>query len=233
MAESMSTPTKISARNPVCKLCGGSHETRFMLRTFSKAGISKDLCSKVYKACSINISEDDTRSAVLCRSGVTFVDKIDRSVYSESSICRQYAVWSKLRTFCRAMRSTFTVFASAVKASIKGYATRKLRCGSPAIKGVGRPTRLLPYAKMLLVSISFFPLLGRLMLLKVLDFHWANVILAACLTHRFTVWFLFLVGRICPLMHAIAFSLTSFDDKAFYNGWIRVLKFFKVPFGSE
>ena len=27
------------------------------------------------------------------------------------------------------MRSTFTVFASAVEASIKGYATRKLRCG--------------------------------------------------------------------------------------------------------
>ena len=31
-----------------------------------------------------------------------------------------------------------------------------------AIKGGGRPTRRLPHAKMLLVPISFFPLLGRL-----------------------------------------------------------------------
>ena len=31
MAESMSTPTKISARNPVRRLCDGSHESRFML----------------------------------------------------------------------------------------------------------------------------------------------------------------------------------------------------------
>ena len=37
MAESMTTPTKISARNPVCRLCGGSHECRYMLRIFSKA----------------------------------------------------------------------------------------------------------------------------------------------------------------------------------------------------
>ena len=33
---------------------------------------------------------------------------------------------------------------------------------SVAIKDGGRPTRLLPYAKMLLVSITFFLLLGRL-----------------------------------------------------------------------
>ena len=31
---------------------------------------------------------------------------------------------------------------------------------SVAIKGGGRPTRLLPYAKMLLVSITFFPSAG-------------------------------------------------------------------------
>ena len=37
MAESISTPTKISARNPVCRLCGGSYESRYMLRIFSKA----------------------------------------------------------------------------------------------------------------------------------------------------------------------------------------------------
>ena len=49
MAESISTPTKISARNPVCRLCGGSYESRYMLRIFSKAGSTKDLCSKVKK----------------------------------------------------------------------------------------------------------------------------------------------------------------------------------------
>ena len=31
-----------------------------------------------------------------------------------------------------------------------------------AIKGGGRPTRLLPHAKMLLIPIKFFSLLGRL-----------------------------------------------------------------------
>ena len=51
MAESMSTTTKISARNPVCRLCGGSHESRYMLRIFIKAGLSKYLYSKVYKMC--------------------------------------------------------------------------------------------------------------------------------------------------------------------------------------
>ena len=76
MTESMSTPTTISARNAVCKLCGGSHESGYMLRIFSTAGLSKVLYSKVYKTCGIKISEDDTRSAVLCRSGVTFVDKL-------------------------------------------------------------------------------------------------------------------------------------------------------------
>ena len=61
----MSTPTKIFERNPVYRLCGGSHESRYMLRIFSKAGLSKYLHSKVYKMCGINIFEDDTRSAVL------------------------------------------------------------------------------------------------------------------------------------------------------------------------
>ena len=67
MVESISTPTKISARNPVCRLCGGSHESRYMLPIFSKAGLSKALCSKVYKTCGIKISEGDTRSAVKWR----------------------------------------------------------------------------------------------------------------------------------------------------------------------
>ena len=62
-----------------------------------------------------------------------------------------------------------------------------------AIKGGSRPTRHLPHAKMLLIPIS-------------LHFHWANVILAACFTlrghgiHIDLLWFLSLVGRICPLM---------------------------------
>ena len=51
MAESMSTSTKISGRNPVCRLCGGSHKSCNMLRTFRKAGLPKDLYSKVYKTC--------------------------------------------------------------------------------------------------------------------------------------------------------------------------------------
>ena len=54
------------------------------------------------------------------------------------------------------MRSTFTVLASAVEASIKGYATRKLRCGWAAVKRVGMPSRILPHAKMLLFPIRFF-----------------------------------------------------------------------------
>ena len=59
-----------------------------MLRIFSKDRLSKDLCSKVYKACGINISEDDTRSAV----GWRYFRRQNGSLYSESSICRQYAV---------------------------------------------------------------------------------------------------------------------------------------------
>ena len=49
MAEGMSTTTTISARNPGCRLCGGSHESRYVPRIFNKAGLSKDLYSKVYK----------------------------------------------------------------------------------------------------------------------------------------------------------------------------------------
>ena len=86
----------------------------------------------------------------------SFALEVGRSVYSERSICRQYAVWSKPKMFFKAMRSTFIVFVSAIEESIKGYATRKLRCGWAAIKGGGRPTRFLPHAKMLLVPIHFF-----------------------------------------------------------------------------
>ena len=76
------------ARNPVCRLCGGSHESLYMLRIFSKAGLSKDLYSKVYKTCGnvIKISENDTRFAVLCRGGVTFVDKMDQFIWRAQSV---------------------------------------------------------------------------------------------------------------------------------------------------
>ena len=67
MAESMSTPTKISPRNPACRLCGDSHESRYMLGIFSKAGSAKDLCAKVHKTCGTKILEDDTGSKVLFR----------------------------------------------------------------------------------------------------------------------------------------------------------------------
>ena len=86
MAESMSTPTKISPRNPVCRLCGESHESRYMLRIFSKAGSSKDLCAKVHKTCGIQISEDDMRSKVLCRGCVSFVNKMEQFVQRAQSI---------------------------------------------------------------------------------------------------------------------------------------------------
>ena len=72
---------KISERNPVCRLCGGSYDDRYMLRIFSKAGSAKDMCSKVYKTCDIKNSEDDTKSArstVLCRNCLKFEDKIDQ-----------------------------------------------------------------------------------------------------------------------------------------------------------
>ena len=143
MAESMTTPTKISARNPLCRLCGGSHKCLYMLQIFSKTGLSKDLCSKVYKTCGIrpykNFWGRYEVSSVMYEW--RFIRRQSGSVYSESSICRQHAVWFELRIFCKAMRSTFTVFTSAVEASIKRYATRKLRCsGWAAIKEGGRPT---------------------------------------------------------------------------------------------
>ena len=92
----MSTPTKISARNPVCKLCGGSYESPYMLRMFSKAGLSQNLYSKLHKISGITISEDDTTwyedNSVNLKW--RYIRRQNGSVYSESSICRQHAVWS-------------------------------------------------------------------------------------------------------------------------------------------
>jgi len=85
MAESMSTPTKISPRNPVCRLCGDSHESRYMLQVFSKAGSSKDVCAKVHKTCGIKISEDDMTSKALCRGCVSFVNKMEQFIQRAQS----------------------------------------------------------------------------------------------------------------------------------------------------
>ena len=60
-----------------------------MLRIFSKASSTTDLCSKVYKTCGIKISEDDTksgRSTVLCRNCVKFVDKMDQFIRRAQSL---------------------------------------------------------------------------------------------------------------------------------------------------
>ena len=74
-----------------------------------------------------------------------------------------------------------------------------------AIKGGGRPTRLLLHAKMLLIPINF-SLCGVDYSLEGSSFSITNVILAACFTlrghgtHIDLLWFLFMVDRICPLM---------------------------------
>ena len=71
MAESMSTRTTTSARNPVCRLCGGSHESRYMLRILARASAYRKTCIRKFIKPGIKISEDDKRSEVLCRSGIT------------------------------------------------------------------------------------------------------------------------------------------------------------------
>ena len=59
----MSTPPKISARNPVCRQYADSHESRYVLRIFIKAGSCKDLYSKVYKTCGKKIISRPTSKA--------------------------------------------------------------------------------------------------------------------------------------------------------------------------
>ena len=83
-----------------------------------------------------------------------------------------------------------------------------------AIKGGGRPARLLPHAKMLLVpiNVSFcwvdYAMEGSTFLLS-------NVILAACFTLRghgtYAVTVVFVSGRQDLPSDARAFSLTSFE----------------------
>ena len=67
MAESMST-----------RGGGGSHESRYILRISSKAGLSKDLYS--------NVSKTWYKISVLCRSAITFVDKMNQFIWRAQSV---------------------------------------------------------------------------------------------------------------------------------------------------
>ena len=79
MADSnKATPTKIFARNPVCMLCWESKDSRHVVKIFSKAGVSQELCRKVEYSCGISIADTDTKSKVLSRGRafVTFLNKM-------------------------------------------------------------------------------------------------------------------------------------------------------------
>ena len=80
------TPTKITTRNPVCRLCGGCQDTRHMVRIFSKAGTSKNLCVKIKKLCGVEVCEDDGNSKVLCRQCVAFMNKMENFIVKAQSL---------------------------------------------------------------------------------------------------------------------------------------------------
>ena len=73
MAENKGTPFKILAKNPVCRLCWEPKERRYVIQIFHKAGLTQELMQKVKLSCGICIRENDTKSKVLCRSCVSFV----------------------------------------------------------------------------------------------------------------------------------------------------------------
>ena len=219
LAEDMSIPRKISGRNPVCRLCGGSHESRYMLRIFSKAGLSKDLYSKVYKTCGIKFLTTiaDTRSSVICGSGVTlFVDKMDQFIRRAQSVDNTPSDLNSEYSVKR-LRSTVTAFASAVERGVYQ------RIGHPKAsmwmsrnkRGRLRPTLLLLHAKMLLVPIRFFhccanyALEGSTFSLSKCDFSRLFHTERSWHTLRFTV--VFVSGRQDLPSDARAVSLTSFQ----------------------
>ena len=68
MAENKDTPIKISAKNPVCRFCFEPKERRCVIQIFYKPGLTQELMQKVKLSCGICISENDTKSKVLCRS---------------------------------------------------------------------------------------------------------------------------------------------------------------------
>ena len=104
-----------------------------------------------------------TRLAVLCRSCVTFVDKMDQFIrrgwgvggglYSESSISRQYAVLYKLRIF-DSVKRCFQLSPTSHQPS-KHLLVLKDR-PTESFDVVGRPSQLLAHAKMPLFPIRFF-----------------------------------------------------------------------------
>ena len=102
-----------------------------------------------------------------------------------------------------------------------------------SLKGGGRPTHLLPHAKMLLVPISFFPcwvdnaLESSAFSLSKCDFSSLFHIERSWYTCRFTV--VFVSSRKDLLSDARAFSLTPFEAWS----WTRVFIFSKVPSRSE
>ena len=71
-----STPKKLHPRNSVCRLCGGTYESRHMLRLLGKSGIEKNLPTKIHYACGITISEADCLPKLVCRKCESFVFKV-------------------------------------------------------------------------------------------------------------------------------------------------------------
>ena len=80
------TPTKITTKNAVCRLCGGCQDTRHMVRIFSKALTSKHLCVKIKKLCGVEVCEDDGNSKVLCRQSVAFMNKMEDFIVKAQSL---------------------------------------------------------------------------------------------------------------------------------------------------
>ena len=103
---------------------------------------------------------------MLCRSCVTFVDKMDQfirggggGVYSESSISRQNAGLYKLRIF-DSVKRCFQLSPTSHQPSKRPLVLKEMPTESFDV--AGRPSQLLAHAKMPLFPISFFPVLGRL-----------------------------------------------------------------------
>ena len=80
------TPTKIFARNPVCMLCSESKDSRHVVKIFSKAGVSQELCRKVEYSCGISIADTDTKSKVLCRACITFLNRMYQFIIRARSL---------------------------------------------------------------------------------------------------------------------------------------------------
>ena len=53
MAENKDTPIKISAKNPVCRLCCEHKERRCVIPIFHKAGLMQERMQKVKLSCGI------------------------------------------------------------------------------------------------------------------------------------------------------------------------------------